>query len=121
MTNEDAIKTLRAFQHKSGGLMREAVDKAIEALERDRWIPFTSRPADEDEKRENPYWDYILTGPLPEDGQRILVNVVHRGPEPVQMDEWYDDCEGSYLDSGYDIGTEVTHWRPLPDPPKEET
>lgn len=37
MNNADAIKILTAYQHKSGGLMKEAVDKAIEALERDRW------------------------------------------------------------------------------------
>ena len=34
------------------------------------------------------------------------------------LDEYYDD-DGCYLDSGYEIGTEVTHWMPLPEPPKD--
>lgn len=86
-----------------------------------KWIPFSVRDLDEEEKAEHPEWDCILDGELPEDGQRILVNVKFKGHESVQMDEFYSDCDGSYLDSGYEIGTEVTHWMPLPKPPKEET
>ena len=85
-----------------------------------KWIPFSVRDLDEEEKAEHPEWDCILDGELPEDGQRILVNVKFKGHESVQMDEFYSDCDGSYLDSGYEIGTEVTHWMPLPEPPKEE-
>ena len=84
-----------------------------------KWIPFSARDLDEEEKENHPDWDCILDGELPEDGQRILVNVKFRGHESVQMDEFYSDCDGSYLDSGYEIGTEVTHWMPLPEPPKE--
>lgn len=57
---------------------------------------------------------------LPDDGQRILVNVSVRGHESVQYDEFYTD-DGSYLDSGYEIGTEATAWMPLPGPYKEAT
>jgi len=84
-----------------------------------KWIPFEIRDLDEEEKEEHPEWDCILDGELPEDGQRILVNVKFKGHESVQMDEFYSDCDGSYLDSGYDIGTEVTHWMPLPEPLKD--
>lgn len=83
-----------------------------------KWIPFSVRDLDEEEKAEHPEWDWILEGELPEDGQRILVNVKYRGHEAVQMDEYYND-DGCYLDSGYEIGTEVTHWMPLPEPPKD--
>ena len=80
-----------------------------------KWIPFKSRPLTEEEKEDHPEWDFILDGKVPEDGQRILVNVKYRGHEAVQYDEYYDD-DGCYLDSGYEIGTEVTAWMPLPKP-----
>ncbi len=83
-----------------------------------KWIPFRVRDLDEEEKADHPGWDWILDGELPEDGQRVLVNVKFKGHESVQMDEYYDD-DGCYLDSGYEIGTEVTHWMPLPKPPKD--
>ena len=83
-----------------------------------KWIPFSVRDLDEEEKAEHPEWDWILDGKLPEDGQRILVIVKFKGHESVQMDEYYED-DGCYLDSGYEIGTEVTHWMPLPEPPKD--
>ena len=85
----------------------------------EKWIPFSVRDLDEEEKAEYPEWDQILYGKLPENGQRILVNVKCRGHEAVQMDEYYDD-DGCNLDSGYEIGIEVTHWMPLPEPPKGE-
>ena len=67
------------------------------------------------EKEEHPEWDGILDCKLPDDGQRILVNVSVGGHESVQYDEFYTD-DGSYLDSGYEIGTEATAWMPLPEP-----
>jgi hypothetical protein len=51
---------------------------------------------------------------------QLLVNVSVRGHESVQYDEFYTD-DGSYLDSGYEIGTEATAWRPLPEPYKAES
>ena len=84
------------------------------------WTPFKVRPLAEEEKEEHPEWDGILDCKLPDDGQRILVNVSVRGHESVQYDEFYTD-DGSYLDSGYEIGTEVTAWMPLPKPYNAET
>jgi len=37
-----------------------------------------------------------------------------------EYDEFYTD-DGSYLDSGYEIGTEATAWMPLPEPYKTES
>ena len=85
-----------------------------------RWIPFKTRPLTKAEKEEHPEWDGILDCKLPDDGQRILVNVSVRGHESVQYDEFYTD-DGSYLDSGYEIGTEATAWMPLPEPYKTES
>lgn len=78
-----------------------------------RWIPFKTRPLTKEEKEEHPEWDGILDCKLPDDRQRILVSVSVRGHESVQYDEFYTD-DGSYLDSGYEIGTEATAWMPLP-------
>jgi len=84
-----------------------------------QWIPFTTRPLTEEEKEEHPEWDSILDCKLPDDGQAILVSINVRGHERVQYDEFFTD-DGSYLDSGYEIGTEATAWMPLPDPWKGE-
>ena len=85
-----------------------------------QWIPFKTRPLTEEEQDEHPEWDCILDCKLPDDGQRILVNVSVRGHESVQYDEFYTD-DGSYLDSGYEIGTEATAWMSLPKPYKAES
>ena len=105
--------------------------EAIERIERgvyslppaqpeQRWIPFKTRPLTKAEKEEHPEWDGILDCKLPDDGQRILVSVSVRGHESVQYDEFYTD-DGSYLDSGYEIGTEATAWMSLPKPYKAES
>lgn len=83
-----------------------------------KWIPFKMRKPDQDELEEHPYWTYVLDGQLPDEGQRILVNCVFKGHEAVQLDEFYTDADGCYLDSGYEIGTEVSAWMPLPEPYK---
>ena len=84
-----------------------------------RWIPFKTRPLTKEEKEEHPEWDGILDCKLPDDGQRILVSVSVRGHESIRYDEFYTD-DGSYLDSGYEIGTEATAWMPLPEPYRED-
>lgn len=81
-----------------------------------RWIPFETREPDAEEKQEHPEWDFVLCGKLPQDGQRILVNIKYKGHEAVQMDEYNDDGRECYLHSGYDIATEATAWMPLPEP-----
>ena len=97
-----------------------AVKTAMEHLASMTWIPFKTRPLTEEEKEEHPEWDCILDCKLPDDGQRILVTIRIRGHEEVQQDEFYSD-DGSYLDSGYEIGTEAVAWMPLPEPWKGDT
>lgn len=97
--------------------IKEDLMNDIEAIPpAQKWIPFDTRPLTEEEKAEHPELSFIIDGEIPEEGQRILVNVAYKGHEAVQMDEWGCDGEGAYLDSGYDIGTEVTAWMPLPTP-----
>ena len=102
------------------GKMQDIVSNLPSAQPEQRWIPFKTRPLTKEEKEEHPEWDGILDCKLPDDGQRILVNVSVRGHESVQYDEFYTD-DGSYLDSGYEIGTEATAWMPLPEPYKTES
>ena len=82
------------------------------------WIKFTTREPDAEEREMHPDWEYVLNCQLPDDGQRILVLVKYSAHEKVQMDEFCYDTDGCYLDSGYDLVSEVTHWMPLPVPPE---
>ena len=100
------------------GKMQDVVSNLPSAQSEQRWIPFKTRPLTKEEKEEHPEWDGILDCKLPDDRQRILVSVSVRGHESVQYDEFYTD-DGSYLDSGYEIGTQATAWMPLPEPYKE--
>ena len=103
-----------------GDKVLENVPSAQPEQPEQRWIPFKTRPLTKEEKEEHPECDGILDCKLPDDGQRILVSVSVRGHESVQYDEFYTD-DGSYLDSGYEIGTEATAWMPLPEPYKAES
>lgn len=116
--HEQALDIIGAdASHKAWAIL-SAIDNApiIERPEQ-RWIPFKTRPLTEEEKEEHPEWDCILDCKLPDNGQRILVAIRIRGHEEVQQDEFYSD-DGSYLDSGYEIGTEAVAWMPLPEPYK---
>lgn len=121
MTNEEAAELLKRFQSGLDPLsefeLMSALSIAIAALRNQpEWIPFESREAEKDEKGVYPEWDSyrVLCGKLPDDGQRILVNVKCKGHEAVQMDEFYTYSDCCYLDSGYEIETEATAWMPLP-------
>lgn len=99
-------------------IAEDTIENLPSAQPEQQWIPFKTRPLTEEEKEDHPEWDFILDCKLPDDGQRILVSINLRGHEEVQQDEFYTD-DGSYLDSGYEIGTEATAWMPLPEPYKE--
>lgn len=99
----------------------EELTAEIERVKNERqWIEFKTRPLTEEEREDHPAWDDVLDCKLPDDGQRILVNIKCRGYEPVQMDEFFNDGDGCYLDSGYALVEEATHWMPLPSAPTEE-
>lgn len=106
--------------HKEHRQLAEWLKELKKYREENHWIPFTYRTPTEEEKEDHPDWGCVLDCKLPEDGQRILVNIKYKAHEAVQPDEFYYDSEGCYLDSGYDIGTEATAWRPLPEPYRGE-
>lgn len=80
-----------------------------------KWIPFKDRELLPEEMDEYPTAYRILDCKLPEDGQRILISVNMNGHERVQGDEFYNDGNESYLDSGYELCTEAVAWMPLPE------
>ncbi len=113
---DDLISRKAALYLAEGGCSPANVAEELRKLPAvQRWIPFRTRPLTAEEKEDDPDCDSILDCKLPDNGQRILVNIKCNGHEAVQMDEYYDD-EECYLESGYDIGTEANAWMPLPEP-----
>lgn len=123
ISRQEAIDALKAIPDHNDGMVFETLSHALRDIEllpsAQQWIPFKTRPLTEEEQDEHPEWDCILDCKLPDDGQRILISINLRGHEEVQQDEFYSD-DGSYLDSGYEIGTEAVAWMPLPEPWREE-
>lgn len=58
---------------------------------------------------------YMLDCKMPDDGQEILAT----NGKTTWQDTSFIDCDGYYLDSNYDW-IEITAWRPLPEPYKED-
>ena len=118
MTNKEAAEILchaanrRLMVHVNGvphemepDEMDEAFRMAITALERDRWISVEER--------------------LPEENGFYLVKV-GSSYNPVRVyryepDEMFDGNLWRGNDGSYMYKHFVTHWKPLPLPPKEET
>lgn len=75
------------------------------------WIPFTRRPMTEEEQKDYPNCTFIFDCVLPDDGDEILVS----NGRFVWMDEFCNDIDGCYLDSGDDIDEDMA-WMPLPKP-----
>jgi hypothetical protein len=115
----DAVNELTKWYmekyHETRPTTVAVIDRLMDLPSAQQWIPLETRPLTEDEKAEHPEWKFFIEGEIPEEGQRILVNVTYKWHDAVQIDEWKNDGEGFYLDSGYDIGTEVTAWMPLPE------
>ena len=116
MTNEEIIKRLEAIASaelvvdglKVGAITKEAFEAiqetahlAISALERDRWISVEES--------------------LPEDFQKVLVFWWEHSEPMIDTAFWQKDAK--HFDGQHWVRMEdkVTHWRPLPEPPKEET
>lgn len=124
MSRDEVIKLLKMIKSTvclGNRKFFDALEFAISYLRQpeQRWIPFKTRSLTEEEKEEHPEWDCILDCILPDNGQAILVSIDLKGHERVQYDEFYND-DGSYLDSGYEIGSEATAWMPLPEPYRME-
>ena len=89
------------------------------------WMPITSRPMTEDERKE---WseklgynidddEAVIYGNLPDNGQRVLV--YHKYSREIEIDTFFDDGDGCYFEENGDMDG-ITHWMPLPEKPKEK-
>ncbi len=106
MTNEEAIELLvnatYSDEWQGNERLTEAQHLAISALSRDRWISVEER--------------------LPEPKTEVMV-AYDDGEVWCLWQNWANDTEDDrleYYTNDYAIHT-VTHWRELPQPPKEET
>ena len=139
MTNEEAIILLKECKeaHSSFKEGCEALDLAISALERDRWISVEERlPESGEHVLACCYVKWLGGG-----GRNYVCDAYYAKPKTLNVNSWADDiaCEYDeetdeyYLLEGwyeviknwddYDsisIGDFVTHWMPLPLPPKED-
>ena len=121
----------RQTQYKAGlpGSALDIVNALLSDLEQDEkkngWIPVKYHQISEKEREEESISRdiiclhfkryYMLDCKMPDDGQEILVT----NGETTWQDTSFIDCDGYYLDSNYDW-IEITAWRPLPEPYKED-
>lgn len=91
-------------------------------IEYSRWIPITSRHMTEEEKKDfaertgydEKDFDDILSCPLPEDGETVLITDRLGN---VEIDTFINDCDGCYFECNCDM-EDVKAWMPLPEPYK---
>ena len=57
---------------------------------------------------------------LPEEGEEILICVRLASGVKVEYDVCVEYDGYLYPENGYSFGKEITHWMPLPKPPKED-
>ena len=100
----------------------ELIDELQEAIEQDEkengWIPVKYHQISEKEHTEESISKdihYMVDCKMPDDKQEILVT----NGKTTWQDMCCIDSDGYYLDSNYDW-IEITAWRPLPEPYKEE-
>lgn len=123
MTNEEAIKTLEnlleAYCEGLDTFLEDedikAIDMACAALERDRWIPCEERLPGKPG-----YYFVCLLAPAGEYRKELSYAI---GMYFDQEEKLWTDDSASYnaLLPPSDARYSVTHWMPLPEPPKEET
>ena len=111
MTNREAIETLRAnYPDACYEQLREAVDKAIKALEAQEWIPVKERLPEED------HW---LGGSGKQFSDNVLISITNREDE----DAWSDISQT--IDGEWELELprhcKITAWKPLPEPHKAES
>ena len=100
----------------------EMLEQLQDDLEQDEkengWIPVKYHQISEKERAEESISNdiqYMLDCKMPDDGQEILAT---NGETTWQVTSFID-CDGYYLDSGYDW-IDITAWQPLPEPYKED-
>ena len=103
-------------------VIQDMIEQLLNDLEQDEkengWIPVKYHQMSEKEREEeciSKDIQYMLDCKMPDDGQEILAT----NGETTWQDICCIDSEGYYLDSNYDW-IEITAWRPLPEPYKED-
>lgn len=103
-------------------VIQDMIEQLLADLEQDEkengWIPVKYHQISEKERAEESISKdihYMLDCKMPDDGQEILVT----NGEATRQDTSFIDCDGYYLDSNYDW-IDITAWRPLPKPYKED-
>jgi hypothetical protein len=91
---------LERYYNTTGKTLNEAAD-AIEELSKPSWIPVTER--------------------LPEEGKSVLVCICSDGKYDITRG-WYCKNQGfcCWDDAAMESADFITHWMPLPEPPKGE-
>lgn len=120
---ENKLKDISGMSKAGNELLMQAWERGrkygrLQALEEglvtERWIPIAYHEITDEERKEEDYpdeWVFYLDCPMPEDGQRILVQTKSGR---IELDECiYDDCYS--LDSGYDWRDDIVAWMPLPE------
>lgn len=98
---------------------------SVTPKQRTGWIPFTYRPATDEEKKhyaertgyDEEDIDTILNCQLPEDGETVLITDRLGN---VEVDTFINDCDGCYFECNCDM-EDVRAWMPLPKPYTEES
>nr|DAE13603.1 MAG TPA: Protein of unknown function (DUF551) [Siphoviridae sp. ctVif31] len=123
------IEKKSQYKHELPGSALDIVNTLLNDLEQDEkengWIPVKYHQISEKERKEESISRdiiclhfkryYMLDGKMPDDGQEILAT----NGKSTWQDTSFIDCDGYYLDSNYDW-IEITAWRPLPEPYKED-
>lgn len=116
------IENKSQYKHGLPGSAMDIVNSLLDDLEQDEkekgWIPVKYHQISEKERAEESISNdirYMLDCKMPDDGQEILVT----NGETTWQDTCFIDCDGYYLDSNYDW-IDITAWRPLPEPYKED-
>lgn len=87
------------------------------------WHIITSRPMTDEERNEynertgfnlTPEEAVIFTGPLPDDGQEVLIYCVYSNR--VRLDTFFDEPDGCGFEEHGDMDG-IVAWMPLPEPP----
>ena len=119
---KDEIEKKSQYKHGLPGSALDIVNTLLSDLEQDEkengWIPVKYHQISEKEREEESILkniQYMLDCKMPDDGQEIFVT----NGETTWQDTSFIDCDGYYLDSNYDW-IDVTAWRPLPEPYKED-
>ena len=117
MTTDDRTRAIAWFEKQSKCLAMPGAAKmfglAVEALNAGKWIPVSERLPDQD-------GSYLV---IDEYGNMFNSTFDGSCGDNGEFGEWnaiYDQHTLGYLDSEWNSYSGITHWRPLPDPPRTD-